>query len=160
MCILRAPAPFLFLVLLFAPATVRAQRTQRTQRTQRAQRAQRADSASVVAIEREWLAALSDSATLERVLAPDFVHQLASGDEIGKREHIAFVVAHPLPRIERVFERLDVRLYGTTAIATGIVRANADPPQRTVFTDVFVKRAGRWQAVSAQETPIVARVVH
>ena len=144
MCMLRAPAPFLFLVLLFAPATARAQH---------------ADSASVVSVEREWLAALSDSATLERVLAPDFVHQLASGNEIGKRQHIAFVVAHPLPNVRRVFERLDVRLNGTTAIATGVVRAEADPPQRTVFTDVFVKRNGRWQAVSAQET-LIARVGH
>lgn len=153
---MRAPTSILFLLLalLVAPETMRAQRTQF------AQHAQRADSTSVVAMEREWLVALSDSATLERVLAPDFVHQLASGDEIDRRQHIAFVVAHPLPSVPRVFERLDVRLYGTTAIATGIVRAKADPPQRTVFTDVFVKREGRWQAVSAQETPIVARAAH
>ena len=125
-------------------------------------RAQRADSAAVVALEHEWLAAQSDSATLERILAPDFVHQLASGDAITKRQHIGFVVAHPSPSgIERTFERLEVRLYGATAIATGIVRASTPPTsgataaRRTVFTDVFVKRDGRWQAVSAQETTIL-----
>ena len=117
----------------------------------------RADSDRVVSLEHTWLAS-GDSATLERILAPDFLHPVFTGDIIDKAEHIAFVVAHPRPAsVHTRFERLDVRLYGSTAIATGIVDAaqggNAGV-RRTVFTDVFVKRDGRWQAVSAQETVI------
>jgi hypothetical protein len=49
-------------------------------------------------------------------------------------------------------------VYGETAIANGIVEASDvpdDKPKRTVFTDVFVYRAGRWQAVNAQENAMV-----
>ena len=58
----------------------------------------RADSDSVVSLEHTWLAA-GDSATLERILAPDFLHPVLTGDIIDKPEHIAFVagirVRHP-----------------------------------------------------------------
>ena len=115
----------------------------------------RADSDTVVSLEHTWLAS-GDSATLERILAPDFLHPVFTGDIIDKSEHIAFVAAHPRPAsVHTRFERLDVRLYGSTAIATGIVDAAQDGKagvRQTVFTDVFVKRGGRWQAVSAQET--------
>jgi hypothetical protein len=117
-----------------------------------------ADSAQVVALERTWLSA-GDSANLEQILAPDFTHAVFTGDIIDKAEHIAFVARHPrAPSVHTRFERLDVRLYGITAIATGIVAATQDGKQgvrRTVFTDVFAKRAGKWQAVSAQETEVV-----
>lgn len=120
----------------------------------------RADSDTVVSLEHTWLAS-GDSATLERILAPDFLHPVSTGDIIDKSEHIAFVIRHPRPTSVRTrFERLDVRLYGSTAIATGIVDAVQDGQagvRRTVFTDVFVKRGGRWQAVSAQETDVAHR---
>ncbi len=119
-----------------------------------------ADSDTVVLLEHTWLAS-GDSATLERILAPDFLHPVFTGDIIDKSEHIAFVVKHPRPAsVHTRFERLDVRLYGNTAIATGIVDASRDgmaAVRRTVFTDVFVKRGGRWQAVSAQETEVARR---
>lgn len=117
----------------------------------------RADSEAVVALEHTWLAS-GDSATLERILAPDFLHPVFTGDIIGKAEHIAFVTEHPRSASEHTrFERLDVRVYGSAAIATGIVDATRDGAagtRRTVFTDVFVKRRGRWLAVSAQETDV------
>lgn len=120
----------------------------------------RADSDTVVSLEHAWLAS-GDSATLERILAPDFLHPVSTGDIIDKSEHIAFVTKHPRPTaVHTRFERLDVRLYGSTAIATGIVDAVQDGPagvRRTVFTDVFVKRGGRWQAVSAQESEVAQR---
>lgn len=117
----------------------------------------RADSETVVSLEHTWLAS-DDSATLARILAPDFLHPVFTGDIIDKSEHIAFVATHPRPASVRTrFERLDVRLYGSTAIATGIVDATREGSagvRRTVFTDVFVKRHGLWQAVSAQETEV------
>ena len=117
-----------------------------------------ADRKAVEAVERDWLSGLSDRATLARVLADDFVHPVSAGVFLTKEQHIEWSVHHPRPagRTAR-FERLDVRLYGETAIATGIVletdAAGADP-RRTVFSDVFVRREGRWQAVNACETPV------
>lgn len=125
-----------------------------------AQDAGHADSAAVVALENQWLS-VDDSATLEQILAPDFLHPVSTGDIIDKAQHIGFVAKHPRPAsVHPRFERLDVRVYGTTAIATGIVDAvQVGKPgvRRTMFTDVFLKRAGRWQAVSAEETDVVAR---
>jgi hypothetical protein len=110
------------------------------------------DSAGAVSAEREWLAHEHDPAPLEHILAPDFVHVLGSGQFITKAEHIAYIAAHPAPAgFEAHFERLDVRLVNGVAIATGIVAATE---RRTVFTDIFACRDGRWQAVGAQETPI------
>ena len=119
-----------------------------------------ADRKAVEAVERDWLNGISDRPTLERVLASDFVHPVSAGVFLSKEQHIEWSVHHPRPagRTAR-FERLDVRLYGETAIATGIVAetdaAGADP-RRTVFSDVFVRREGRWQAVNACETPVGA----
>jgi hypothetical protein len=47
---------------------------------------------------------------------------------------------------------LNVRLYGDTAIVNGSVIAADDNGEleRTMFTDVFVYRDGRWQAVNAR----------
>jgi hypothetical protein len=50
-----------------------------------------------------------------------------------------------------------VRIYGEVAIATGIVSLVCDQdskPKRTAFTDVVVRRAGKWLTVNAQELPL------
>lgn len=111
------------------------------------------DSAAIVALEHTWLAT-SDTGVLGRILAPDFVHIVPGGHFLTRAEHLAWVAEHPRrPGVRRRFERLDVRLYDDVAIATGVVEAatGSEPPTRTAFTDVFVKRDGAWQAVNAQE---------
>jgi hypothetical protein len=115
------------------------------------------DRQAIVAIEQEWLHA-QDAATLGRILAFDFVHVIPVDHFLTKREHIDWVVHHP-ERKERhkKFDKLEVRLYGDTAIANGsVVATNAAGKEedRTMFTDVFVFRDGRWQAVNAQENAI------
>ncbi len=113
-----------------------------------------ADSVAIARIEHRWLAT-SDTAVLRRILAPDFVHIVPGGETLTRAEHLAWVAAHPhVPSVRRRFVRLGVRLYGTTAIANGIVEADSSTGKelsRTAFTDVFVKRNGRWRAVNAQE---------
>ena len=112
------------------------------------------DSAGAASVEHEWLAQERDSATLERILAPDFIHVVGNGLFVTKTQHIGFVSAHPFPAEHQArFERLDIRLVNGVAIATGIVAANDG---RTMFTDIFACRDGRWQAVSAQETVIAS----
>jgi ketosteroid isomerase-like protein len=135
--------------LLLAAATLSAQRG-----------APSPEAAAVTAIstlERQWLEHEHDRATLERMLADDFVHPVAAGVFLTRAAHIDWAVNHPPPAGERHrFGELHVRVYGDTAIATGIVittDAN-ERESRTIFTDVFARRAGRWQAVNAQENPI------
>jgi ketosteroid isomerase-like protein len=112
---------------------------------------------AVEALEARWLAAEQDAAALDDILADDFVHVLPQGI-VTKAEQLAFMRAHPAPEAggTRRFEDLRVRVFGTAAVATGIVVATArdGTVQKTAFTDVFAYRGGRWRAVNAQETPL------
>lgn len=118
------------------------------------ERQARADSAAIVALEHTWLQA-SDTAVLAKILAPDFVHIVPGGHSLTRAEHLAWVATHPhRSDVRRRFAALGVRLYGSVAIANGVVIASDTTGHelgRTAFTDVFVQRSGRWRAVNAQE---------
>ena len=52
---------------------------------------------------------------------------------------------------------MQVRVYGDVGIANGIVLTTDEQGrelERIIFTDVFVRRNGRWEAVNAQENPV------
>ena len=77
---------------------------------------------------------------------------------ISKQEQIDYLRKHPrTSRSTKHFDELRVRIYGSAAIANGIVSElpeGGTTPQKTVFTDVFAKRQGVWQTVNAQELPL------
>jgi Domain of unknown function (DUF4440) len=119
------------------------------------------DRKALLSLEDEWLHA-RDAATLERILADDFVHPVAQGVFLSKAEHIEWFTKHlpPMSRKTR-FDHLQVRLYGDTAVVNGMVIATAESGKeldRSIFTDVFVFRDQRWQAVNAQENKVERRV--
>jgi Domain of unknown function (DUF4440) len=113
------------------------------------------DRAALIALENEWLANLHNPAVLEKIIAPDFVHPLPTGDFVTKAQHIQFVSTHlPPPNRKQRFDRIQVRVYSDVGIVNGIVLTNDEQGrelERSVFTDVFVRRNGRWEAVNAQE---------
>jgi hypothetical protein len=130
------------------------------------------DRAALIALENEWLANEHNAAALERILASDFVHPLPTGDFVTKEQHIAFSSAHPPPPTQKQrFDQIQVRVYGDVGIVNGVVVTTDDKGRtggpsgtggdqevnRTVFTDVFVWRDGRWQAVNAQENAVGKR---
>ena len=111
----------------------------------------------VKAVEQRWLQNEDRPDVVESILADDFVHVLAIGF-ITKEDQLAYLRKHPnaFPGTKH-FEELRVRTYGDVAIATGIVNSVQAPgakPKRTAFTDVFVRRNGKWLAVNAQELPL------
>lgn len=104
-------------------------------------------------VENRWLHAEDNPDVQEEILAPDFVHVFPSG-MITKEEQIDYSRKHPEQgKTEpKHFEDLRVRLYGNVGIVNGaVVRGEGATMRRTLFTDVFVRREGRWQAVNAQE---------
>jgi hypothetical protein len=111
---------------------------------------------TIESLERRWLASEDDPSALETILADDFIHVLPAGF-VTKREQLDYMRGHPAPAAggSKRFEDLRVRVYCTAAVATGIVVATAADGhvRKTMFTDVFVYRDGRWQAVNAQELP-------
>ena len=119
-----------------------------------------ADEAAVRAALNEWIAALArnDVGAVERLVADDYV--ITAGGEgkvMNKTEDL-----EPLHSGKVKFETAEasdvkVRVFGKTAIVTGIASfkvvgfANV---LRERFTDVYVKRHGRWQPVSSHTTPL------
>jgi uncharacterized protein (TIGR02246 family) len=114
---------------------------------------------AVRSLEERWLRAEDDPDTLDVILADDFVHVLPAGF-ITKGQQVAHLRSHPARGHEaKRFETLRVRVFGDAAVATGVVAATAADGRvhRTAFTDVFARRDGQWQAVSAQELPLEER---
>lgn len=130
--------------------------------------------AALMQVEREWLAALErrDVATLARILGAEFIDTDYQGDAVPRSVYLSYFArpaAHSAPHVTQRFEDTRVRFPAPgVAIVTGeVVRetksalpgadsATAGSPLNSVqhsrFTDVFVWRDGRWQAVTGQET--------
>ncbi|HWG48166.1 MAG TPA: nuclear transport factor 2 family protein [Candidatus Acidoferrales bacterium] len=138
---------FLFFIVLMLTLCGNAQKIPKPD----AVRAKRA----LLPLEQRWLQAEDDPAIQEKILADDFVHVLPSG-MISKQDQLDFLRSRkrPADELQRHFEQLKVRIYGATGIVNGIVVAtdkSGAPVRKTVFTDVFAYRNGRWQAVNSQE---------
>jgi ketosteroid isomerase-like protein len=127
--------------------------------------------AAVMQIEQEWLAALNrhDEGALARILGQEFIDSDFQGDAITRARYLGYF-AHPVsprePRVQQSFRDTKVRFVaaGDVAIVTGVVMSRIEAPVKrgrsltsnpvrySRFTDVFVWRDGRWQAVTGQET--------
>ena len=107
-------------------------------------------------LEQRWLKNEDNPNALATILADDFVQVMAVGF-IGKQDQISYLRKHPQTFLgTKHFDELRVSVYGSTAIANGIVAETPEgssSAQKTVFTDVFVKRHEVWRAVNAQELP-------
>src|SRR5262245_33929632 len=122
------------------------------------QRTAAQDKAALIELENTWLKGEHTAAVLERMLAPDFVHPVVTGDFLTKSQHIYYSTRRlPPANLRQSFDQLNVRLYGDVGIVNGIVlTSDKDGKQldRTIFTDVFAYREGRWQAINAQENRV------
>jgi hypothetical protein len=137
-----------FLLMLIALSLVHAA-------TPIQQRSVEEDQRALIALENEWLASEHDAAVLDRVLAPDFVHPVFSGDSLTKAQHIEYASKHlPPPNLKQHFEQMKVRIFGDTGIVNGLVVTTDEHGREMIFTDVFVYRDGRWLAVNAQENKV------
>lgn len=126
--------------------------------------------AALMSVEHEWLAALDrhDVTTLARILGREFIDSDFQGDAIARAQYLGYFarpVARPSPPVRQEFADTKVRFVacGEVAIVTGVVitqtaasnTATSSGPhavRHSRFTDVFVWRGARWQAVTGQET--------
>jgi hypothetical protein len=107
-------------------------------------------------LENRWLQVEDDPVALEDILAPDFLH-VVPGAIITKAQHLQFLRQHSAggQRSEKHFEDLHVRVYDEAGIVNGaVIKTTEHGERKTLFTDVFAYRHGKWQAVSAQELPV------
>jgi len=98
----------------------------------------------------------SDVARYRDLLADDFTAILADGRLINKAEFLRLQrPGVPAPVADFHLDEVVIRQYGDTALVNGRIayrRPDGVAVQRR-YLDVYVRRAGRWQAVSRQLTP-------
>ena len=114
---------------------------------------------AVRAAEERWVHLLEtrDAAGLACLLAPDFTDSNWAGQRIPRAQVLAALPHRPDNFL--TLSDVEVMLHGDIAIVHGLNRqtdAAGKPAGAVRFTDVFLYRDGRWQAVSAQETPVRA----
>jgi ketosteroid isomerase-like protein len=112
---------------------------------------------TLMQMERDWMDAFvkQDAAALGRILADDWAGISWDGRLSDKAKSIAEM---PLGTTGSVtMDPMKVRVFGDVAIVTGGdtekgTYKGKDTSGHYLWTDVFVKRNGQWQAVASQNT--------
>jgi ketosteroid isomerase-like protein len=116
----------------------------------------------IIALEKAWNQAykLGDTRALEKILDDRIVLINDDGSIQNKAEFLASV--HPAKSQEQQVapESMNVRVFGNTAIATGVFRAKgveAGKPyvRRDRFVDTWVDKGGKWSCVATNATPVL-----
>jgi len=102
---------------------------------------------------RAWVA--GDRAFIEQTIAPDWTAVGPMGASTTRADLLAPMFEQRIQQVqEMVIDDVRVRVFGATAIVTGrthVVGTIGGAPYdaRLRFTDVFVLRGGRWQAIAS-----------
>jgi ketosteroid isomerase-like protein len=114
----------------------------------------------LVQIERDWCSALvkKDAATLQRILADDYAAVASRGFPSDKAGDLADVKSTESTVTSCVDDKVNVRLYGDTAVVmghgsrAGTSKGAPFKDRMIYYTDVFVRRNGQWQCVASEGT--------
>jgi uncharacterized protein (TIGR02246 family) len=95
----------------------------------------------------------ADAAALDRLYADDFIGVGPSGTVRTKPQVIADFTSGTLKFQSITTDEVQVRVYGNTAVETGLSMMKGEDkgktvPQDTRFTRVWVKQQGRWLLVA------------
>jgi ketosteroid isomerase-like protein len=113
---------------------------------------------ALMQMERDWTEAnlKKDGATLDKILADDWVGQGLTGSAT-KAQALADLKSGDSKFDSITLGDMKVRVFGDTAVVTGSDDEKSsykgkDTSGHWTWTDVFVKRQGRWQAAASQGT--------
>jgi hypothetical protein len=102
-----------------------------------------------------------DKAFFERVEADEFIFTDSGGGITTKAEDVASLdkPAGDFKLVSYVVDEMKVFVYGKTAVVTGRATTVSRGKDREItnksrFTDVFVRRSGRWQIVAGHSSRI------
>lgn len=108
-------------------------------------------------IENNWAkAALTkDKQRLSQIEAPDYQFTAPDGTMRNQQQDIASLDNSTYTEFTN--RDMNVRVYGDTAVVTGMTQLKGTENGKDIsgdyrFTDVFVKRDGKWQAVNTEAT--------
>ena len=118
---------------------------------------------TLIQLEQDWSEAdlHRDAAALKRILADDWIGIDFEGTVLTKPQALVGIASDSGSLASTVLRNMKVRVYGNTAVVTGTDTETGDyhgkdSSGRYQWTDVFVRRGGRWQAVSSQSTKLTA----
>lgn len=128
--------------------------------------APKAPEQELIKLENDWsqAAVKRDRAALPRFYADEYIFTDEDGAVSDKAKDIADISSGAFRLTSYKFEDLKVHIYGDVAVVTGRntitgiweqIERDISGPYR--FTDVFVKRNGRWQCVASQASRITER---
>jgi ketosteroid isomerase-like protein len=116
---------------------------------------------TLLQIERDWeqANAKNDQPALDRVLAPEFVSTDADGVLTTKAQEDADRRAGANKNTAFTQDDYKVHVFGDAAVVTGHfavkgTRAGKAVNEQSRFTDTFVRRNGRWQAVASHSSRV------
>jgi hypothetical protein len=117
--------------------------------------AHRAAKTAIAQLEQRWVADIThgNRDDLAAMLADDYRDINWKGEVRDKPSLLAGL--HPSANATQHITHLLVRVWGGTAVATGVNEVHSRSQGWTVevpFTDVFARTGGHWLAVSSQET--------
>jgi ketosteroid isomerase-like protein len=115
-----------------------------------------AASSKILALENKWNAAYKrgDIATMESLLATDFIITMEDGTTFSKSGYIAHNGDTTLHIEITEMSGLNVRMHGNTAVVTGAYHEKGTSKGkpydfRDRFTDVWMNLNGKWQAIAS-----------
>ena len=114
---------------------------------------------TVTQLEKDWVSAIAkkDTAALDRLLADDFVGTSPTAHTYTKTQAIQDIKDARYVVDSMELDDVSANVYGTTAVSFTSQEERSkyegqDTSGHYHFTDVWVKRDGRWQAVASHGT--------
>ncbi|MEP6901408.1 MAG: nuclear transport factor 2 family protein [Actinomycetota bacterium] len=102
-----------------------------------------------------------DKAFFERIEADEFIFTDSGGGITTKTEDVASLDKPPgeFKLVSYIVDEMKVSVYGNAAVVTGRTTTvsrgkDREATNKSRFTDVFVKRGGRWQLVAGHSSRI------
>jgi ketosteroid isomerase-like protein len=139
------------IIAMFAVVAIRAQ-------------APSAAEKDLIKLENDWSTAWQkkDAAFLQKLFADEYLSTGSSGATYSKAQDLANLTSEGTSLTSFALTDLKVHVYGDTAVVTGLNTTKStfkgkDDSGAYRFTDVFVKRDGRWQVVATQGTLVAKK---
>jgi ketosteroid isomerase-like protein len=102
-----------------------------------------------------------DRATMERLMADDYVYTHSNGAVNDKAADIKETMSDDIKWTDTRSDDLKVRTYGNVAVVTGQVTLTGSAknyvPGPRRFTEIWIKRDGRWKNIGGQTTLVPSK---